>query len=43
MKEKYAIHCPKCKSTFDVSEQMNVWKNEIIDKFEKLLKEEKGE
>ena len=29
-KQKWFVHCPKCKSTFDVSEQMQMWKQEFI-------------
>lgn len=39
--KKYAIHCPKCKTTFDVSEQLNQWKNELFKKIEDLVNNEK--
>lgn len=38
MTEKYHVLCPKCKSTFDVSEQMNMWKDELMEKIENLVK-----
>jgi hypothetical protein len=39
-KEKYIIHCPNCKSSFDVSEQLLVWKKNLFEKIEDLIKKE---
>ena len=40
-KEKYVVICPNCKSTFDVSEEINRWKEEVLRtlKFFEELKE----
>jgi hypothetical protein len=42
-KEKYIIHCPKCKTSFDVSKQMDNWKNELFKKIEKIIEEMKND
>ncbi len=42
---KYLIHCQKCKTTHDVSEQMTIWKKELFEEINKLVKrllEDKG-
>jgi len=39
-KEKYLIYCPKCKSTFNVSEQMNIWRDEFLEKINKIIEED---
>ena len=36
--EKYHVLCPNCKSTFDVSEQMQLWKEELFREITKLIK-----
>lgn len=41
-KEKWIIHCPECKTTHDVSEQMNIWKKELFEEIEKLVKKKLG-
>ncbi len=40
-KIEYLIHCPECKTTFDVSEQLEVWKEELFEKINKLVKKMK--
>jgi len=35
---KYLIPCPNCKATFDVSEQLEVWKEELFKEINKLTK-----
>ena len=34
---KYTIEC-KCGNTFDCSNQMEVWKNELFEEIEKIIK-----
>jgi len=41
-KEKYLIYCPNCKSTFDTSEQMNIWRQEFIECLDKCIEELRG-
>ena len=36
--EKYILLCPKCKSTFDTSEQMEMWKQEFLEEIDKIIK-----
>ena len=36
--KKYKIHCPKCRSTFNISEQINIWKEELFEDINKLVK-----
>ena len=38
---KYLVYCPECNTTFNVSEQLNHWKGELIIKFEKAIEEMK--
>lgn len=35
--EKWLIHCPECKTTFDVSEQMENWRQQFIREIEKVI------
>ena len=34
---EYIINCPKCKSSFDVSKQMEIWKEELFIDINKLI------
>lgn len=36
--DKYVIHCPKCKTTFDVSHQLTIWQKELYEEIDKLIK-----
>ena len=40
--QKYILLCPKCKTIHNVSEQMNIWKDELFKElnkaFEKVIK-----
>ena len=38
MSKKYILYCPKCRSTHDVSSQLNVWKEEFFGEIEDLVK-----
>jgi len=38
MSEKYLIHCPKCKSTFNISEIADKWKQEFLELFDEAVK-----
>ncbi len=38
MKNKYIIVCPKCNTSHNVSEQMVLWKEELFEEINKLIK-----
>ena len=38
-KQKWAIHCPRCKTTFDCLEQIEAWKEQFIKILEEAVKE----
>jgi len=42
-KMKTEIKCPTCNSTFDISTYLDVIKNQLIEKIEKIIKEIKNE
>lgn len=43
MTEKYVIICPTCKSHHDVRPQLDVWKEDFIQRLNKLVEEMKEE
>ena len=42
MSERYTIVCKTCKSTFDCASQLDVWKEELLEKIEEIIIELKG-
>ncbi|GBE19350.1 hypothetical protein BMS3Abin17_00073 [archaeon BMS3Abin17] len=41
--DKYTIHCPKCNTTHNVSEQLEIWKDEFIKELDKIVRRLKNE
>jgi len=39
--KKYHFKCPQCESEFDCSGQLEVWKDEFIEKLNKLVEDKK--
>jgi len=37
----FILVCPKCKSTHDVTEQLNVWRSEFLSYLDKAVEEMK--
>jgi len=42
MKTKYLIVCPKCKTTHDCTDQLEIWKMDFINKIKDLVEEMKS-
>jgi len=42
MNKKYIIYCPKCKSTFDCSSQLEEWKIEFDVEIDNVIKNLRG-